>query len=219
MENLAKQKIKDIVATGHVTAAMDKSKRKIFPVSIDPAEGEGLQEIVQQEKPHTIIETGLGYGFAALNVFAAKKFPVEDKFRFITIDPNQEKGFANIGLQLLRESEVLKYVEFHETPSEIVLPHLLEDGRQADFAVVDGNHHFEHVFVDLFYLGRILKPGSLIFLDDLQLPGIRKVTSFFINNLGWKMEKEVHSSPYHHWGTLRTRNIVLERNFDAFTNF
>jgi len=31
---------------------------------------------------------------------------------------------------------------------------------------VDGNHRFDAVFVDLYYLGRLLRPGGVMFLDD-----------------------------------------------------
>ena len=90
---------------------------------------------------------------------------------------------------------------------------------RLNFAIVDGNHRFEHVFVDLFFLGRILKPGSLIFLDDMQLLGIKKAVSFFVKNLEWKIEKEAHSSKYHKWAVLRTRPEALERSYDSFTDF
>lgn len=219
MDNLAKKKIEEISSSGQVVAEMDKMTHDIFPVSLDLDEGKSLQKFVQDEDPQTVIEIGLGYGFAALNVFAAKNLSKESDFRFITIDPNQNSRFSNVGLQLLREVDVFEYVEFHSDSSELVLPRLVIAKEEADFAVVDGNHRFEHVFVDLFFLGRILKTGSLIFLDDMQLPGIKKAVSFFVKNLEWKIEKEAQSSKYHKWAVLRTRPEVLGRSYDSFTDF
>jgi len=219
MENLAKKKIEEISSSGRVVAELDKTAHDIFPVSLDPDGGESLQKFVQNENPQKVIEIGLGYGFAALNVFAAKELSEKSDFRFITIDPNQDSRFSNIGLQLLREVRVFGRAEFHKEPSEIVLPRLIVAKEKADFAVVDGNHRFEHVFVDLFYLGRILEGGSLIFLDDMQLPGIKKAVSFFVRNLEWKIEKESSSSKYHEWAALRTRPKTLERSYDSFTDF
>ena len=71
----------------------------------------------------------------------------------------------------------------------------------------------------LYYLAFLKQTGSIIFLDDLQLPGIHKVVSFFEKNLEWKIEAEGSISKDHHWAALRTRFEVLERNFDAFTDF
>jgi len=219
MDNLAKKKIEEISSSGQVVAEMDKTTHNIFPVSLDPDEGKILQKFIRDENPQRVIEIGLGYGFAALNVFAAKDLSDKSDFRFITIDPNQDSRFSNVGLQLLREAGVFKYAEFHNESSEFVLPRLIATKEKADFAVVDGNHRFEHVFVDLFFLGRILNGGSLIFIDDMQLPGIEKAVSFFVKNLEWRIEKEAHSSNYHKWAALRTRPKALERSYDSFTDF
>jgi predicted O-methyltransferase YrrM len=219
MDNLAQNKIEEISSSGKYVAEMDKAAHDIFPVAIDPDEGRSLQKFITDENPKTVIEIGLGYGFAALNVFAVKKLSKKSDFRFITIDPNQESGFSNIGLQLLREIKVIDYIEFYSVRSELVLPRLIEAKENADFAIVDGNHRFEHVFVDLFFLGQLLEPGRLIFLDDFQLPGIKKAVSFFVNNLEWQIEAEARTSKEHHWAALRTRPKVLARNYDAFTDF
>ena len=106
MENLTQNKIKEIASSGKVIAEMDSKVHEIFPVSLDPVEGKSLQKIIQEEDPNTVIEIGLGYGFAALNIFAAKDLSSKRNFRFITIDPNQDSWFSNIGLQLLREVDV-----------------------------------------------------------------------------------------------------------------
>jgi len=219
MDNLAKKKIKEISSSGRVVAEMDKTTHDIFPVSLDLEGGKSLQKFIQDENPQTVIEIGLGYGFAALNVFAAKDLSKKNDFRFITIDPKQKNRFSNIGLQLLRKVDVFEYVEFHNDSSELTLPRLIMAKEKADFAIVDGNHRFEHVFVDLFFLERILKGGSLIFIDDMQLPGIKKAVSFFVKNLEWKIEKEAHDSKHHKWAALRIRPETLERSYDSFTDF
>jgi hypothetical protein len=50
--------------------------------------------------------------------------------------------------------------------SQIALPRLLGDGFVADAAFVDGSHIFRNVFVDLFYLRELVRPGGLVILDD-----------------------------------------------------
>jgi hypothetical protein len=54
---------------------------------------------------------------------------------------------------------------------------------------VDGNRRFDAVFVDLYYLGRLLRLSSVIFLDDYQLPGAARAAAFFIANSAGPPEK------------------------------
>jgi methyltransferase family protein len=76
-------------------------------------------------------------------------------------------------------------IEHHASESQIVLPRLLAEGRQFDLAVVDGAHRFDAVFVDLYYLGRLVHRGGIIFLYDYQLSGVARGAAFFTANLGW----------------------------------
>lgn len=62
--------------------------------------------------------------------------------RHLAIDPNQIQRFAAIGLQLIDEAGLRDRLDFYAEPSEIALPRLLAEGRQFDFAFVDGNHRF-----------------------------------------------------------------------------
>ncbi|MGO9082369.1 MAG: hypothetical protein ACLQDY_25630 [Streptosporangiaceae bacterium] len=56
-------------------------------------------------------------------------------------------------IRLLDEARVTGLIEHHAGESHAVLPRLLGEGRQFDLAIVDGNHRFDAVFVDLYYLG------------------------------------------------------------------
>lgn len=105
------------------------------------------------------------------------------------IDPHQASSFASCGLQLLDEAGVRDLVELHAGESQVVLPRFVDDGRRFDLAFVDGNHRFDAVFVDLYFLGRLVHPGGVVSLDDYQLPGIAQTVSFFVNNVGWKLQE------------------------------
>ncbi len=52
--------------------------------------------------------------------------------------------------------------------SEDALP-TFAPGDTLDLAIVDGNHAFPAPFVDWFYLSRMLKPGGVIVVDDVEL--------------------------------------------------
>ena len=140
------------------------------------------------------------------------------EIRHVAIDPNQA-GFSNIALQLVDEAGLRDHLEFYEEPSEMVLPRLLADRRRFDFAFVDGNHRFDWVFVDLIYLGRLLRGGAVIFLDDYQLSSIGKAVAFCVRNLGWSIEEEGTANEHHHWVALRTPLTPLQRDFDFFVDF
>ena len=106
------------------------------------------------------------------------------KAQHVAIDPYQTTGFKDCGLQFLADGGVASLVEHHSELSQIALPRFLADGRRFDFAFVDGSHHFDGVFVDLFYLGRLVRPNGIIFVDDYQLPSVARAVSFYLRNLG-----------------------------------
>ena len=60
------------------------------------------------------------------------------------------------------------------------------------------------MFVDLYYPGRPLRPGEIVFPDDYQLPGAARAASFVTANLGWAVEESGSAGDRHHWAVLRT---------------
>jgi predicted O-methyltransferase YrrM len=100
-----------------------------------------------------------------------------------------------------------------------VLPRFLSDRRVFDLAFVDGNHRFDGVFLDLVYLGRLLRPGGIVFVDDYQLPSVTKAVSFCVTNLGWDVEELSTADARHHWVVLRTSTRADERSFDDYVEF
>ena len=40
---------------------------------------------------------------------------------------------------------------------------------ELDAGFIDGNHGWPAVFVDFCYLNRMLRPGGLMFIDDVQI--------------------------------------------------
>ena len=94
-------------------------------------------------------------------------------------------------------------VDFYAEESQIVLPRLLAEGRELDLVFLDGNHRFEAVFVDLFYSGRLLSDGGIVFVDDTQLPGVRRAVDFYVASLGWATEDQGKEGS-HEWLVVRT---------------
>ena len=214
-----RQVLDRLVQDGTAVARSDGSVHRLFPVSVGATEGAALRSWVISEAPARTIEIGLGYGISALFVCEGLLASGDSSARHVVIDPNQETRFANCGLQFLGEAGVADLVEHHAEESQIALPRLLSEGYRFDLAVVDGNHRYDAVFLDLVYLGRLLRPGSIVFLDDYHLPGVARAAAFFLTNLGWTFEKVSTADEHHHWAVLRTSIKPDTRAFDYFRDF
>jgi predicted O-methyltransferase YrrM len=209
--------VAELLWRDEVVARSDGSVHRLAPVSIGWAEAEALREVVVEERATRTIDVGLGYGVASLSMCAGLLETAGSEH--VAIDPMQSARFGDVGLQLLDEAGVRDLVRFEPRPSEFVLPALLEAGELFDVAFLDGNHRFDWVFVDLVYLGRLLRPGGVVFIDDHQLAGVRKAAAFMTSNLGWSVESVSEDDPLHHWVVLRTSTAPDDRNYDAFVDF
>ena len=204
---------------GFVVADADGSRHDVRTVSISTGEGEALRKWVSSENAAQTVEIGLGYGVSALYICEGLIRNGRPDARHVVLDPFQARRFADCGLQVLEEAGVRPLVEYHAEVSQIALPAFLKEGRRFDFGFVDGNHRFDSVFVDLFYLGRLLRKGGVVILDDYDLPGIKRAVSFFQTNLGWTIEETAPLDDRHHWVVLRASKHADERDFRHFVEF
>lgn len=207
-----------LVRDGTAVTSADGAVRQLFPVAVGDAEGAAIRSWVIRERAARTIEIGLGYGISALFICEGLLAGGSPDARHVVIDPNQP-GFGHCGLQVLDEAGVAGLVHHHADPSQIALPRLCAEDHEFDLAFVDGNHRFDAVFVDLYFLGRLVRPGGVIFLDDYHLPGIARAASFFLANLGWTLEETSAAVDRHHWAVLRTSTTPDARPFDYFADF
>lgn len=211
--------IERLVDDGTAVARSDGTVHTLFPVAISAPEGEALRDWVIREGAARTIEVGLGYGISALFTCEGLLVNGAGDARHVAIDPHQPTRFARCGLQFLEEAGVAKLVEHHAEESQLVLPRFMGEGRRFDLAVVDGNHRFDGVFLDLVYLGRLVRPGGIVFLDDYQLPSVAKAASFFVTNLGWTLAEESAVDDRHQWAVLRTSDLPDRRPYHHFIDF
>lgn len=204
---------------GCVVATSDGSVHDLDPVAVPAAEGEALTAWVRREDARRTIEVGLGYAVATLFLCDALLENAPRACRHVAVDPHQETRFANCGVQLLEEAGVADVVELHAEESQIALPRFVSEGRRFDLAFVDGDHRFDRVFLDLVYLGLLVRPGGVVFLDDHQLPGVARAVSFFSTNLGWRLEETSTVDELHSWAVVRTSREPDTRAFDFFVDF
>ena len=206
--------IEQLVETGSVTGA-DGTERSIFPVALNPREAAALRDWVSHERAVHTVEVGLAFGFSTLHICQALVLNGDPEAKHVVIDPNQLTGYAGAGLRVLKDAGVAHMVDLQSEESQLVLPQFLKDGRCFDLAFVDGNHRFDFVFVDLFYLGRLVRKGGVIILDDYNLPGIRRAVSFFVTNLDWTVADIVDDRVV----VLRTATGPDSRDFRFFAEF
>lgn len=86
----------------------------------------------------------------------------------------------------------------------------------ADAAFVDGSHIFHNVFVDLFYLRELVRPGGLVVLDDCSYPSVAAAVRYFEVNTGW--QREPIASPTR-LRAYRLPSSLTEPNFESFKPF
>lgn len=184
-------------------------------VSIARSDGDVLRDLVLADGAHTMIEIGLAYGGSALAIAEALTASGSDEARHLIIDAYQSR-FCGSGWSAIVEAGITGLCLLFEERSQIVLPRLLSDGLVADAAFVDGSHIFHNVFVDLFYLRELVRPGGLVILDDCSYPSVATAVRYFEVNAGW--EPELIRAPTR-LRAFRLPNPRPEPSFESFRPF
>jgi len=197
--------IERLAREGTAVARSDGTRHDLFPVAASSAEGEALRGWVVREGATRTVEVGLGYAVSALHVCEVLLRGAGPAAGHVAIDPFQATRFSGCGLQFLEDAGVSGMAEHRAERSEAALPRLLGEGRVFDLAFVDGDHRFDGVFVDLFYLA--------------QLPAVERAASFFLRNLGWGLEEVSERDDLHRWAVLRTSTAPDVRPFDYYVDF
>jgi hypothetical protein len=79
--------------------------------------------------------------------------------------------------------------------SQIVLPKLSELRMQKfDFALIDGDHCWPSVVVDLYYCNMLLRQGGFIMLDDLHLHSVKEAARFLAEEPGFSLALDLGKS-------------------------
>lgn len=158
-------------------------ERDFQTVTVPETDCDLLRDLLISERVERIVEIGLAYASSALAIGEALAITADPQH--IVIDPFQTTGWSKVGWELLRSAGLEPTTTLIEEWSSIVLPRLLTDGFVADAAFVDGSHRFHEVFLDLYFLRKIVRPGGLIIIDDHWVPSIRAAARYYELNLGW----------------------------------
>ncbi|WP_432968298.1 class I SAM-dependent methyltransferase [Dactylosporangium sp. CA-233914] len=144
-----------------------------------------LRDLLISERAETVVEVGLAYASSALAIGEALITVDPPHPRHVIVDPFQDHEYSDVGWDLLRAAGLDTIARLMRAWSSVALPELVTEGLVADAAFVDGSHRFHEVFVDLYFLRKIVRPGGLIVLDDDWTPSVRTAVRYYEKNLGW----------------------------------
>lgn len=195
-------------------------------ITVPQQDCDELRDLLITERVETIIEIGLAYGSSALAIGEALVSVGARSPRHVVIDPFQESEWSNAGWQMLKDARLDSIATVIAEPSSIALPRLVSQGLVTDAAFVDGGHRFHDVFVDLYFLRKIVRPGGLVILDDYWWLSVRTAAHYYETNAGWRAVPGAFSSgsvdPATGLGRLRALRLpdpAWEPDFDAFQPF
>lgn len=160
-------------------------ERDFATVSLPERDCDCLRDLLAAEGASTVVEIGLAYGSSALAIGEALTAVGRPNPRHVIIDPFQEREWSNVGWDQLRSAGLDEFARLMVEPSSAALPRLVAEGLVADAAFVDGSHRFHEVFVDLYFLRKIVRPNGLVVLDDSWTPPVRTAVRYYERNLGW----------------------------------
>ena len=149
-----RQRISDIYQQGYVLGD-DDVRYPIAPISVASWRGEFVRDLCIAERATSSVEVGMAWGLSTLHIIEGLLANGASGRAHVVIDPMQTSIFHNAARRVLREAGVEAMVEFHEAPSDLVLPKLIGEGRQFDFAFIDGDHRFEAAFLDAIFVDRL----------------------------------------------------------------
>ena len=144
---------------------------------------ETLHSLMLHLEPTRTLEVGLAFGGSALSICTAHRdLGRPPTHQHVAIDPYQTTVWDSCGLEALERASLLDYVEFHEANSALALPKLLIAESEFGFAYIDGSHLFEDVFVDAYFVLRMIVLGGVVAFDDSTNPHVAKVLRFLRRN-------------------------------------
>ena len=183
-------------------------------VALPTVDADNLRDLLVAHAARSVIEVGLAYGSSALAIGEALCASGATDVSHIVIDPFQATSYENVGWDVIHAAGIAEHTTLIGEPSSVALARLVADGVSCDAAFVDGSHRFHEVFVDLYFLRKLVRPGGLIILDDAAWPSVATALRYFDLNLGWQ--------PVAIAGRLTARRIpeaVFEPDFADFKSF
>lgn len=147
----------------------------VKPVSLFRLQAELIYVILKQTGITKTLEVGFAYGCSAAYIISATHSP------HYVIDPFQDH-FGNLGIKNLKSLKLDQHLRFLPDFSHNALPDLLKQGLRFDFVLIDGDHKFDTIMIDFFYVDKLLNHGGYVLFDDLYLRATQVVIDWIDTN-------------------------------------
>jgi predicted O-methyltransferase YrrM len=184
-------------------------------VSLPNPDWDVLRDLLVREQARIVVEIGLAYGSSALAIGEALLTQGHQGTEHVIIDAYQDR-FLNAGWEAMTTAGLSGRCTFLAERSQLALPRLVAEGLVADAAFVDGSHIFHNVFVDLYFLRELVRPGGLIVLDDCRWPSVATAVRYFELNSGWESQDIGEPTRLR---AFRLPDPRVEPSFEDFTPF
>lgn len=135
-------------------------------------------------RPVRVLETGAGNSTIT--------FLHLDLDRLISIAPSADLRERILGYCTEHGIDTSR-LDYRLERSEIELPRIAlgSDPPVLDVALIDGGHGWPTVFVDFCYVNMMMKSGSLIFLDDVQIYAVAELSRLLEMQPGFALRDEL----------------------------
>lgn len=150
--------------------------------TISLLEARYIQNLIVENDFRTCLETGVAYGASTVAICSALA-AAEARgggVKHYGVDPCQFQTYSGAAIAALRECGLDHLFELCEGQSHLMLPKLIERGVTVDFALIDGMHTFDYTLIDLFFSDKLLRPGGIICVHDMNLPAKRKALKYLM---------------------------------------
>ncbi|GAA0319659.1 O-methyltransferase [Kineococcus aurantiacus] len=144
-------------------------------VATNHEQGSYLYELARLTAAAKTLEVGLGFGSSAVYIMAATRLP------HVVVDP-WARSYRYAGLQNIAAEGFAGLVDHRERASQIELAELVRQQCTFDLIYVDGGHKFDETLVDVYFCAQLLAVGGHMVIDDLWMPGVRRVRDFILAN-------------------------------------
>ena len=176
---------------------------------------DALRDLLIAEHARVVVEIGLAYGSSALAISEALVSQGHADAKHVIIDAFQHH-FRNVGRDAIIAAGLTNLCTLLTDRSQLVLPRLVTENLLADAAFVDGSHTFHNVFVDLYFLRELVRPGGLLILDDCDWPSVATAVRYFEVNTGWEQETIDQATRLR---AVRLPDPRVEPSFESFKPF
>lgn len=178
-----------------------------------------LRRLMMELKPTRTLEVGLSFGGSCL-VFTASHRDLgrPGSGQHTALDPFQSGVWQDCGVLAVERAGLTEFLNLRQASSQLELPKFINEGASFDLVYVDGSHLFEDVFVDAYFIARLLSEGGVVAFDDSSNPNVAKVLRFLRRNLRETLP-EVDLAPYRADGNgmgYRLGRLVGKTQLTAF---